>query len=72
MDDDNPYVVGRMFAGGNNIFRGEIHAAPVHDINHAPEPLTAPMLRMLGAQNPAAHHFIDAALEQPSRSKSYW
>ena len=64
MDDDNPYVVGRMFAGGNDIFRGEIHAAPVHDINHAPEPLTAPMLRMLGAQNPAAHHFIDAALER--------
>ena len=64
MDDDNPYVVGRMFAGGNDIFRGEIHAVPVHDINHAPEPLTAPMLRMLGAQNPATHHFIDAALER--------
>ena len=64
MNDDNPYVVGRMFAGGNDIYRGEIHAAPVHDINHAPEPLTAPMIRMLGAQNPAAHHFIDAALER--------
>ena len=64
MDDNNPYVVGRMFAGGNDIYRGEIHAAPVHDINHAPEPLTAPMIRMLGAQNPAAHHFIDAALER--------
>ena len=64
MNDDNPYVVGRMFAGGNDIYRGEIHAAPVHDINHAPEPLTAPMLRMLGAHNPAAHHFIDAALER--------
>ena len=44
------------------MFRGEIHAAPVHDVHHAPEPLTAPMMRMLGAQSPAAQDFIDSAL----------
>ena len=64
MNDANPYVVGRMQARGNELFRGEIHAAPVHDIHHAPEPLTAPMMRMLGAQSPAAQDFIDSALER--------
>ena len=29
-----------------------------------PEPLTTPMLHMLGAQNPAAQDFIDSALER--------
>ena len=62
MNDANPYVVGRMQAHGNEIFRGEIHAAPVHDVHHAPEPLAAPMMRMLGAQSPAAQDFIDSVL----------
>ena len=63
MQDPNPYAIGRMMNGGGDSFRGEIHAAPVHDVNHAAEPLTTPMLRMLGANYPA-EEWIDSALER--------
>ena len=63
MNDANPYVVGRMGTRGNDIYRGEIHAAPVHDVHHAPEPLTEPMLRLLRAQGPVIQDSIDSALE---------
>ena len=64
MNDANPYVVGRMGTRGNDIYRGEIHAAPVHDVRHAPEPLTEPMLRLLRAQGPVIQDSIDSALER--------
>ena len=64
MNDANPYVVGRMGTRGNDLYRGEIHAAPVHDVHHAPEPLTEPMLRLLRAQGPVIQDSIDSALER--------
>ncbi len=74
MDGPNPYAIGRMMNGGGDSFRGEIHAAPVHDINHAAEPLTAPMLRMLGADYPAKIGSTlpwHAYTTEASRLKSY-
>ena len=61
MQGPNPYAIGRMMNGGGDSFCGEIHTAPVHDVNHAAEPLTTPMLRMLGANYPAKE-WIDSAL----------
>ena len=63
MQGPNPYAIGRMMNGGGDSFRGEIHAAPVHDVNHAAEPLTTPMLHMLGADYPA-EDWIDSALRR--------
>ena len=62
MNDDNPYAIGRMTVNGES-YHGEIHTAPVHDTDHPAEPLTAPMLRMLGVDWPA-EEFVDAALER--------
>src|SRR6202453_1849184 len=64
MNDANPYVVGRMGIRGSDLYCGEIHAAPVHDVSHAPEPLTEPMLRLLRAQGPVIQDSIDSALER--------
>ena len=42
---DNPYVIACLTASGVD-YRGEIHAAPVNDVNTPPKRLTDTALRM--------------------------
>ena len=56
---DNPYVITRLTASGAN-YRGEIHAAPVNNVDTPPERLTDNALRMFTRTFPALGRVNDA------------
>ena len=56
---DNPYVVARLTAAGAD-YRGEIHAAPVNDVDTPPERLTDAALRMFARTFPTLNHVQEA------------
>ena len=56
---DNPYVIARLTASGAD-YRGEIHAAPVNDVDTPPERLTDAALRMFARTFPALGRVNDA------------
>ena len=59
---DNPYVVARLTASGAD-YRGEIHAAPVNDVDTPPERLTDAALRMFARTFPALDR-VNEAIER--------
>ena len=56
---DNPYVVARLTASGAD-YRGEIHAAPVNDVDTPPKHLTDTALRMFARTFPALDRVNEA------------
>ena len=56
---DNPYVIARLTASGAD-YRGEIHAAPVNDVDTPPEHLTDAALRMFARTFPALDRVNEA------------
>ena len=56
---DNPYVIARLTASGAD-YRGEIHAAPVNDVDTPPEHLTDAALRMFAHTSPAMNRVNEA------------
>ena len=56
---DNPYVIACLTASGAD-YRGEIHAAPVNDVDTPPERLTDAALRMFARTFPALGRVNDA------------
>ena len=52
---DNPYVIARLTASGAD-YHGEIHAAPVNDVDMPPEHLTDALLHMFARTFPALDH----------------
>ena len=57
---DNPYALARLEARGAT-YRGEIHAAPVNDVETPPERLTVEAMRMFSRHFPIAT-LVDNAL----------
>ena len=64
---DNPYALARLTPNGPT-YSGEIHAAPVNDVDTPPEELTPVMLRMLERSYPAAWMVDDAVARDGDRS----
>ena len=56
---DNPYVIARLTTSGAD-YRGEIHAAPVNDVDTPPERLTDAALRMFARTFPALDRINEA------------
>ena len=56
---DNPYVIARLTASGAD-YRGEIHAAPVNDVDTPPERLMDAALRMFARTFPALDRVNEA------------
>ena len=63
----NPYVVARLTASGAD-YRGEIHAAPVNDVDTPPERLTDAALRMFARTFPALDRVHEAIARIGDRS----
>ena len=59
---DNPYVVARLTASGAD-YHGEIHAAPVNDVDTPPKRLTDAALRMFTCTFPTLNR-VQEAMEQ--------
>ena len=64
---DNPYVVARLTASGAD-YQGEIHAAPVNDVDTPPKRLTDATLRMFAGTFPALNHVHEAIARVRDRS----
>ena len=56
---DNLYVIARLTTSGAN-YRGEIHAAPVNNVDTPPERLTDTALRMFARTFPALDRINEA------------
>jgi hypothetical protein len=56
----NPFVEGRLSLQGPT-YHSEIHAAPVHDVDIPPPPITADLLRLLHTDY-MGHDCVDEAL----------
>ena len=64
---DNPYVVAHLTASGAD-YRGEIHTAPINDVDTPPERLTDAALRMFARTFPALNRVHDAIARIGDRS----
>ena len=64
---DNPYVVAHLTVSGAD-YRGEIHAAPVNDVDTPPEQLTDAALRMFVRTFPALNRVHEAIAQIGDRS----
>ena len=64
---DNPYVVARLTASGAD-YRGEIHAAPINDVDTPPERLTDAALHMFACTFPATGRVNEAIRQIGDRS----
>jgi hypothetical protein len=60
LDAPNPFVEGRLSLNGPT-YHSEIHAAPVHDVDIPPPPITAELLRLLQIDY-MGHDRVDEAL----------
>ena len=56
---DNPYVIARLTASGAD-YHGEIHTAPVNDVDTPPKHLTDAALRMFARTFPALDRVNEA------------
>ena len=64
---DNPYVIACLTASGAD-YRGEIHAAPVNDVDTPPERLTDAVLCMFARMFPALNRVHEAIARIGDRS----
>jgi hypothetical protein len=60
LDAPNPFVEGRLSLQGPT-YHSEIHAAAIHDVDIAPPPITADLLRLL-LPDYMGHDHVDEAL----------
>jgi hypothetical protein len=60
LDAPNPFVEGRLSLEGPT-YHSEIHAAPIHDVDIPPPPITADILRLLHTDY-MGHDRVDEAL----------
>jgi hypothetical protein len=60
LDAPNPFVEGRLLLQGPT-YHSEIHVAAIHDVDIAPPPITAKLLRLLHT-NYMGHDCVDKAL----------
>jgi hypothetical protein len=60
LDTPNPFVEGRLSINGPT-YHSEVHAAPVHDMDILPPPITADILRLLHTDY-MGHDRVDEAL----------
>jgi hypothetical protein len=60
LDAPNPFVEGRLSLQGPT-YHSEIHVAAIHDVDIAPPPITAELLRLLHTDY-MGHDRVDEAL----------
>jgi hypothetical protein len=60
LDAPNPFVEGQLSINGPT-YHSKVHAAPVHDVDIPPPPITADILRLLHTDY-MGHDRVDEAL----------